>query len=102
MVNFIQTRACSARSINSPGALLSECPGALASAAMAAARECKNAITFRKQFTDIQDAYALSHAVVDTVRESLIVLDENLRVAAARRSFYTAFKVRRYPRQAAQ
>ena len=34
--------------------------------AMAAARECKNAIMFRKQFADVQDAYALS--IVDTVR----------------------------------
>jgi two-component sensor histidine kinase len=48
---------------------------------------------FRKQFTDVQDACALAHAIVDTVREPLIVLDQDLRVVAAGRSFYLAFKV---------
>jgi two-component sensor histidine kinase len=50
---------------------------------------------FRKQFTDVQDAYALAHAIVDTVREPLLVLDEQLRVVAASRSFYITFKVDR-------
>jgi two-component sensor histidine kinase len=50
---------------------------------------------FRKQFTDIQDAYALAHAIVDTVREPLVVLDERLCVVAASRSFYLTFKVNR-------
>jgi two-component sensor histidine kinase len=50
---------------------------------------------FRKQFTDIQDAYALAHAIVDTVREPLVVLDDELRVIAASRSFYLTFKVNR-------
>jgi two-component sensor histidine kinase len=50
---------------------------------------------FRKQFTDIQDAYALAHAIVDTVREPLVVLDDELRVVAASRSFYLTFKVNR-------
>src|SRR3984885_11058692 len=50
---------------------------------------------FRKQFTDVQDAYALAHAIVDTVREPLVVLDEQLRVVAASRSFYLTFKVNR-------
>ena len=48
---------------------------------------------FRKQFTDVQDACALAHAIVDTVREPLIVLDQDLRVVAASRSFYLKFKV---------
>jgi two-component sensor histidine kinase len=48
---------------------------------------------FRKQFTDVQDAYVLAHAIVDTVREPLIVLDQDLRVVAASRSFYLTFKV---------
>jgi chemotaxis protein methyltransferase CheR len=48
---------------------------------------------FRKQFTDVQDACALAHAIVDTVREPLVVLDQNLRVIAASRSFYLTFKV---------
>jgi two-component sensor histidine kinase len=47
---------------------------------------------FRKQFTDVKDACALAHAIVDTVREPLIVLDQDLRVVAASRSFYLKFK----------
>jgi len=50
---------------------------------------------FRKQFTDDQDAFALAHAIVDTVREPLVVLDDELRVVAASRSFYLTFKVSR-------
>jgi two-component sensor histidine kinase len=50
---------------------------------------------FRKQFADVQDAYALAHAIVDTVREPLVVLDDELRVVAASRSFYLTFKVDR-------
>jgi two-component sensor histidine kinase len=48
---------------------------------------------FRKQFADVQDAFALAHAIVDTVREPLVVLDDELRVVAASRSFYQTFKV---------
>src|ERR1700687_362145 len=48
---------------------------------------------YRKQFTDVQDVYVLAHAIVDTVREPLIVLDQDLRVVAASRSFYLTFKV---------
>ena len=48
---------------------------------------------FRKQFTNVQDACALAHAIVDTVREPLVVLDQDLRVVAASRSFYMKFKV---------
>ena len=49
---------------------------------------------FREQFTDIADACALAQAIVDTVREPVLVLDISLRVIAASRSFYSAFKVR--------
>jgi two-component sensor histidine kinase len=35
---------------------------------------------------------ALAHAMVDTVRESLLVLDGQLRVVAASRSFYSTFR----------
>jgi two-component sensor histidine kinase len=35
----------------------------------------------------------LAHAIVDTVREPLVVLDQDLRVVAASRSFYLTFKV---------
>ena len=50
---------------------------------------------FRKQFADVQDAFALAHAIVDTVREPLVVLDDELRVVAASRSFYLTFRVDR-------
>jgi chemotaxis protein methyltransferase CheR len=48
---------------------------------------------FREQFTAIADAWALAQGIVDTVREPVLVLDKNLRVIAASRSFYSAFKV---------
>jgi two-component sensor histidine kinase len=48
---------------------------------------------FRKQFTNIEDACALAQAIVDTVREPLLVFDKDLRVIAASRSFYSVFKV---------
>jgi two-component sensor histidine kinase len=49
---------------------------------------------FREQFTAIGDAWALAQAIVDTVREPILVLDSELRVIAASRSFYSAFKVK--------
>ena len=48
---------------------------------------------FRKQFTDLADACVMGQCIVDTVREPLLVLDKGLRVVAASRSFYSAFKV---------
>ena len=48
---------------------------------------------FRKQFTAVADAWALAQGIVDTVREPVLVLDKELRVIAASRSFYSAFKV---------
>src|SRR5580765_6005208 len=48
---------------------------------------------FRQQFSNIEDACALAQAIVDTVREPVLVLDKELRVIAASRSFYLAFKV---------
>src|ERR1700681_2306088 len=47
----------------------------------------------REQFTTIADAWALAQGIVDTVREPVLVLDKDLRVIAASRSFYSAFKV---------
>jgi chemotaxis protein methyltransferase CheR len=46
---------------------------------------------FKKQFSEVEDACALAQAIVDTVREPLIVLDKDLRVVAASRSFYVKF-----------
>jgi two-component sensor histidine kinase len=50
-------------------------------------------IGFREQFSAIADAWALAQGIVDTVREPVLVLDSDLRVIAASRSFYSAFKV---------
>ncbi len=48
---------------------------------------------FREQFTAVADACALAQSIVDTVREPILVLDKELRVIAASRSFYSAFRV---------
>ena len=48
---------------------------------------------FRQQFTTAADACALAQGIVDTVREPVLVLDKELRVIAASRSFYSAFRV---------
>src|SRR5580658_6729092 len=44
-------------------------------------------------FIENSDGGTLAQAIVDTVREPLLVLDRDLRVLAASRSFYQAFKV---------
>jgi chemotaxis protein methyltransferase CheR len=49
--------------------------------------------SFGEQFTSITDAWALAQGIVDTVREPVLVLDKDLRVIAASRSFYSAFRV---------
>ena len=41
----------------------------------------------------MEDAHALAHAIVNTIHEPFIVLGADLRVVAASRSFYSAFKV---------
>jgi two-component sensor histidine kinase len=46
---------------------------------------------FRQQFSEVEDACALAQAIVDTVREPLIVLDKDLRAIAASQSFYVKF-----------
>jgi chemotaxis protein methyltransferase CheR len=46
---------------------------------------------FNQQFSNAEDACALAQAMVDTVREPLVVLDHELRVIAASRSFYVVF-----------
>lgn len=48
---------------------------------------------FREQFAAIADACALAQAIVDTVREPVLVLDKELRVIAASRAFYSVFEV---------
>ena len=44
-------------------------------------------------FIENRDAGTLAQAIVDTVREPLLVLDKDLRVLAASRSFYSTFRV---------
>jgi two-component sensor histidine kinase len=46
-------------------------------------------------FAGVENTSALTQAIVDTVREPLIVLDHDLRVVVASRSFYQTFKVNR-------
>ena len=60
-------------------------------------------MTSGRLFADIDDARSLAQAIVDTVREPLLVLDKELRVVAASRSFYLTFRVnpRRNPRPVA-
>jgi two-component sensor histidine kinase len=48
-----------------------------------------------QSFTGVEDGSVLAQAIVDTVREPLLVLDHDLRVIAASRSFYLTFKVDR-------
>ncbi len=47
--------------------------------------------TVHRQF---EESRAFAQAIVDTVREPFLVLDKELRVIAASRSFYSAFKVK--------
>jgi PAS domain S-box-containing protein len=42
---------------------------------------------------NIDDASALAQAIVDTIRDPLLVLDQNLRVVTANRSFYQMFRM---------
>jgi chemotaxis protein methyltransferase CheR len=42
---------------------------------------------------DLEDARPLAQAIVDTIREPLLVLDQDLRVVTANRAFYQAFRM---------
>ncbi len=42
---------------------------------------------------DPKDGHILTRAIIDTIREPLIVLDENLRIIVASRSFYKKFNL---------
>ena len=44
-------------------------------------------------FINIRDGLTLAQAIVDTVRDPLVVLDQNLRVIAASRSFFQTFRL---------
>jgi PAS domain S-box-containing protein len=44
---------------------------------------------------DFDDARPLAQAIVDTIRDPLLVLDQDLRVVTANRAFYQAFRMNR-------
>jgi two-component sensor histidine kinase len=48
-----------------------------------------------KPSTDMDDGRALAQAIVDTLPEPLLILDDELRVVVASRSYYLTFKVSR-------
>ena len=52
-------------------------------------------MTHIEPFAAFEDGRALAQAIVDTVREPLLVLDKELRVVAASRSFYETFQADR-------
>ena len=45
------------------------------------------------KFVDIDDGNTLAHAIVDTVRDPLLVLDQHQNIVAASRSFHQTFKL---------
>ena len=49
--------------------------------------------TNRQRLIEINDGHAMAQAIVDTVREPLLVLNKELCVVTASRSFYQIFKV---------
>jgi two-component sensor histidine kinase len=46
-------------------------------------------------FIDLDDAYPLAQAIVDTIRDPLLVLDQDLRVVTANRAFHQTFRINR-------
>ena len=44
---------------------------------------------------EVDDGHALAQAIVDTIREPILVLDKDLRVVTANRSFYLTFHMNR-------
>jgi len=60
-----------------------------------AAQPAGASIDPRPPLAAVADPRALAQAIVDTVREPLLVLDQELRVVAASRSFYTRFQMLR-------
>ena len=49
----------------------------------------------RQLLIDIDDVHTLAQGIVDTIRDPLLVLDEDLRVVAANRAFYQMFGMTR-------
>ncbi len=46
-------------------------------------------------FIDLDDAHPLAQAIVDTIRDPLLVLDQSLRVVTANRAFHQTFGINR-------
>src|ERR1700687_4958222 len=46
-------------------------------------------------FIDLDDAHPLAQAIVDTIRDPLLVLDQDLRVVTANRAFHRTFRMNR-------
>ena len=57
-------------------------------------KDFMESMNLREHFTAIADAWTLAQGIVDTVHEPVLVLDHELRVVAASRSFYSTFMVR--------
>ena len=55
--------------------------------------DCLEADLAENQLTEIEEARAFAQAIIDTVREPILVLNQDLRVITASRSFYRTFKV---------
>ena len=46
-------------------------------------------------FIDLDDAHPLAQAIVDTIRDPLLVLDQDLRIVTANRAFHQTFRMNR-------
>jgi two-component sensor histidine kinase len=62
-------------------------------------REESSRVADRNPLAAVAHGHTLAEAIVDTVREPLVVLDRDLRVIAASRSFYRTFAVERWNTQ---
>jgi len=56
-------------------------------------REESSRVADRNPLAAVAHGHTLAEAIVDSVREPLVVLDRDLRVIAASRSFYRTFAV---------
>lgn len=56
----------------------------------------------RREEKRLQDALDYSEAIIATVREPLVVLDKELRVITANRSFYRTFQVNKHDKYICQ
>lgn len=60
--------------------------------AVKAPKTPKEVTSAKNPFGDPKDSHILTQAIIDTIQEPLIVLDEDLRIITASRSFYKKFK----------